>query len=118
MIPAAWVSLERMPLSVAGKLDRKALPAPRADSAPSAFRSPATSTEIALAQIWTDVLRVERVGLDDDFFALGGDSIQLFQITARANHIGLPLKAKELLRRPALGALALYLDATRERAAC
>jgi amino acid adenylation domain-containing protein len=115
MVPAAWVALERMPLSAAGKVDRKALPAPAAESAAApAFRQPATSTEITLARIWSDVLHVERVGLDDDFFSLGGDSIHLFQITARANQSGLPLKAKELLRRPVLEALALYIDATRE----
>ncbi len=113
MIPAAWVSLERMPLSVAGKVDRKALPVPRIESDASAFRAPATPTEITLARIWADVLHLERIGLDDDFFALGGDSIQLFQITARANQSGLPLKAKELLRQPTLGALAGYLDDVR-----
>lgn len=58
-------------------------------------------------------MHLERIGLDDDFFALGGDSIQLFQITARANQSGLPLKAKELLRQPTLGALAGYLDDVR-----
>jgi aryl carrier-like protein len=110
MIPAAWVSLERMPLSLAGKVDRKALPAPRPESGASVFREPETPTEITLAEIWADVLHLERLGLDDDFFTLGGDSIQLFQITARANRSGLPLKAKELLHRPTLGALASYLD--------
>jgi aryl carrier-like protein len=110
MIPTAWVSLERMPLSVAGKVDRKALPAPHVDADATVFRPPATRTEIALAAIWAEVLRVTRVGLEDDFFALGGDSIQLFQITARANQSGLPFKAKDLLRHPTLGALAGYLD--------
>ncbi|HEX8805343.1 MAG TPA: phosphopantetheine-binding protein, partial [Candidatus Aquilonibacter sp.] len=114
MIPAAWVSLERMPLSVAGKVNRNALPAPRSETDTSAYRAPETRTEITLAGIWTDVLHVERVGLDDDFFSLGGDSIQLFQITARANQSGLPLKAKELLRYPTLETLAGFLDA-RER---
>jgi amino acid adenylation domain-containing protein len=111
MVPAAWVSLERMPLSIAGKIDRKALPAPHIEAATSTYRAPATPVELTLARIWMDVLRVERVGLDDDFFSLGGDSIQLFQITARANQSGLPLKAKELLRYPALGALADFLAA-------
>ncbi len=112
MIPTVWVPLEQMPLSVAGKIDRKALPAPAADADASVFRAPATPTEITLAAIWADVLHLERVSLDDDFFTLGGDSIQLFQITARANQSGLRLKAKELLHQPTLGALAQYLEMT------
>ena len=112
MIPAVWMPLDRMPLSVAGKIDRKALPAPVVESDVSLFRAPVTPTEITLAKIWSDVLHLERVGLDDDFFALGGDSIQLFQITARANQSGLQLKAKELLHQPTLGALADYLEHT------
>ncbi len=110
MLPAAWVRLERMPLSVAGKIDRAALPAPDPAAPAAAFSEPGTPTEIALARIWSEVLRVERVGLDDDFFALGGDSIHLFQITARANQSGLRLAAKDLLRNSTLGALARRLD--------
>ena len=65
---------------------------------------------MALARIWAAVLRVDRIGLDDDFFALGGDSIQLFQITARANSSGFRLAAKDVLRHPNVGALARRLD--------
>jgi amino acid adenylation domain-containing protein len=116
MIPSAWVKLERMPLSVAGKVDRGALPAPE-PLVQNCFRAPETPTQTTLASIWADVLHLERVGLDDDFFALGGDSIQLFQITARANRSGLLLAAKELLRNPTIASLARRLDevaATRE----
>jgi amino acid adenylation domain-containing protein len=110
MVPSAWVKLERMPLSVAGKIDRSALPAPEPAPAHGAHRAPQTPTEVALARIWADVLHLERVGLDDDFFALGGDSIQLFQITARANQRGLRLAAKEVLRHPTIAALAHRVD--------
>jgi amino acid adenylation domain-containing protein len=113
MLPTAWVALERMPLSGAGKIDRNALPAPQAEApASTTFRPPQTPTEITLAGIWADVLHLERVGLDDDFFALGGDSIQLFQITARANRSGLRLAAKQLLAEPTIATLARHLDAT------
>ena len=110
MIPATWTKLERLPLTPAGKIDRAALPAPEPVTLQSFVREPATVTETAMATIWREVLHLERVGLDDDFFALGGDSIQLFQITARANHSGLRLAAKELLKHPKLEDLAAYLD--------
>ncbi|MEO6990216.1 MAG: amino acid adenylation domain-containing protein [Candidatus Baltobacteraceae bacterium] len=110
MIPSVWTKLERMPLSVAGKVDRSLLPAPEPTADSDRFRAAVTPTELLLARVWADVLHLERVGLDDDFFALGGDSIQLFQITARANRAGLRLAAKELLRHPTIAALALRLD--------
>jgi amino acid adenylation domain-containing protein len=110
MIPAAWIKLEQMPLSAAGKVDRSALPAPQAALPEAGFRAPETPTEIILARIWAEVLHVARVGLEDDFFALGGDSIQLFQITARANQSGLRLAAKELFRHPTIAQLARRLD--------
>ena len=110
MIPATWTKLDRLPLTPAGKIDRAALPAPEPVSLQPHLREPATVTEKAMATIWCEVLHLEGVGLDDDFFALGGDSIQLFQITARANHSGLRLAAKELLKHPKLEDLAAYLD--------
>jgi aryl carrier-like protein len=88
------------------------LPAPEPSEPTAEFRAPVTATEIALAHIWSEVLRVERVGLDDDFFSLGGDSIHLFQITARANQSGFRLAAKDLLRNSTLAALARRLDET------
>jgi amino acid adenylation domain-containing protein len=110
MLPVQWIALERMPLSAAGKTDRAALPAPQAGTLSAEFRAPATATEIALAEIWANVLHLERVGRDDDFLALGGDSIQLFQITARANQSGLAVAAKQLLKHRTLSALARHLD--------
>ena len=109
MVPALWVALERLPLSAAGKVDRAALPAPAAPE-PASFRPPETATESALAEIWANVLNLERVGRDDDFLALGGDSIQLFQITARANRSGLAVAAKQLLEHRTVAALARHLD--------
>src|SRR5258705_9985951 len=81
MVPGAYVLLDALPLTHNGKLDRAALPAPDATSIDEHVE-PATPTEALLAQIWCDVLGVERVGVHDDFFRLGGDSILSLQVVA------------------------------------
>ncbi|WP_162949598.1 phosphopantetheine-binding protein, partial [Pseudomonas aeruginosa] len=84
MVPAQWLALERMPLSPNGKLDRKALPAPEVSVAQAGYSAPRNAVERTLAEIWQDLLGVERVGLDDNFFSLGGDSIVSIQVVSRA----------------------------------
>ncbi|WP_141717962.1 non-ribosomal peptide synthase/polyketide synthase, partial [Nocardia altamirensis] len=81
MVPAAMVVLAEFPLNTSGKLDRKALPAPVFEV--RAFRAPTTPTEEVVAGVFADVLGVDRVGLDDDFFALGGNSLIATRVTAR-----------------------------------
>src|SRR6185295_11788171 len=75
MVPTSFVFLERLPLTLNGKLDRNALPAPDHLQTAGAFIAPRTDVEKLLAQIWSDVLGIERVGVHDNFFDLGGDSI-------------------------------------------
>ena len=75
MVPAAYVELEKLPLTLNGKVDRKALPAPEWGGGEESYEVPQTPTEEILAGIWAQVLGVERVGRNDNFFALGGDSI-------------------------------------------
>ncbi|WP_245222898.1 AMP-binding enzyme, partial [Pseudomonas gingeri] len=76
MVPSAFVLLERFPLTTNGKLDRKALPAPdQAALSSRAFVAPQGEVELALARIWAEVLKVERVGRHDNFFELGGHSL-------------------------------------------
>ncbi|MFJ5885171.1 amino acid adenylation domain-containing protein [Kitasatospora cineracea] len=90
-VPAVLVGLDALPLSVNGKLDRKALPAPPAD--PAGPTAPRTDTERILAALIAEVLGlpVEQVGAEDNFFSLGGDSISAIQLAGRARHAGLTL---------------------------
>ncbi|MCF8781843.1 non-ribosomal peptide synthetase [Rhodococcus ruber] len=81
MVPSALVVLDAFPLNASGKLDRKALPEPVFES--RGFRAPTTPAEEIVAGVFAEVLGVERVGLDDDFFALGGNSLNATQVVAR-----------------------------------
>jgi amino acid adenylation domain-containing protein len=110
MIPSAWVRMDALPLSPNGKLDRAALPPPDAtQTAREEYVAPTTPKEAALTRIFEEVLNLEQVGATADLLKLGADSIQLFQITARANRAGIQITAKQLLQyrnAAALGALA------------
>ena len=85
MIPAVFVTLESMPLTPNGKLDRRALPAPAKDMLRSKhdYVPPRTNTESLLAQIWSEILGLDRVGVEDNFFTLGGHSLQATRVVAR-----------------------------------
>ncbi|WHS58674.1 non-ribosomal peptide synthase/polyketide synthase [Pseudomonas sp. G2-4] len=83
MIPSHWLLLERFPLTPNGKLDRKALPQPDASQLLRAYVAPQGALEQRIADIWQDVLKLERVGRDDNFFELGGHSLLATQATAR-----------------------------------
>jgi amino acid adenylation domain-containing protein len=111
MVPSAFVELAKLPLSPNGKLDRTALPVPdTAQLVAQEFVPAETATEKALVEIFAQVMQLDRVGRTADILKLGADSIQLFQITARANRAGMSLTAKQLLHRTAQ-ALAALLDA-------
>jgi amino acid adenylation domain-containing protein/FkbM family methyltransferase/non-ribosomal peptide synthase protein (TIGR01720 family) len=111
MVPAEVVLLDALPLTVHGKVDRAALPAP--DTRPTGdrpYRAPTTSAEQTLAAIWADVLGVTRVGVDDDLFALGGDSITSIQIVARASQAGLRLTTRDLFLHRTIAAVCAHLE--------
>ncbi|MGW3178997.1 non-ribosomal peptide synthase/polyketide synthase [Kitasatospora sp. NPDC001119] len=108
MLPAAFVTLPELPLTANGKVDRRRLPAPdwAAAGGDRPHRAPGTDRERLLAAIWAELLEVERVGLDDDFFLLGGDSILSIQVVSRARAAGLALSPRDLFRHPTVAALA------------
>jgi len=88
MLPAAFVWLEQMPLTANGKLDRKALPAPeRRPELEVDYVAPRNPVELVLAEIWAELLQVQGVGMDDDFFALGGHSLSAMTVLTRARSL-------------------------------
>jgi len=108
MIPAAFVFLEQLPLTTSGKVDRRALPEP-ADlhiEPDSSYVAPSTPAEITLAQIWQDVLGRPVIGVNDNFFALGGDSILSLQVVSRARQAGLAITPRMLFEHPTIAGLA------------
>ena len=108
MVPAQIVVLEEFPLTSSGKIDRKALPAPV--FAATAFRAPRTQTEKIVAEVFAEVLGVDRVGLDDDFFALGGDSLIAARVSARLQvALGREVPVRYLFDASTVGGLADYL---------
>ena len=108
MRPSRMIELDRFPQTPNGKIDRKALPAPDSDrpELDHAFVAPATSAEKTLAEIWQDVLGLDRVGVDDNFFDLGGDSILAVQIVSKANQRKLETTVRQLLEHQTIGELA------------
>ncbi|HTM85408.1 MAG TPA: amino acid adenylation domain-containing protein, partial [Mycobacterium sp.] len=108
MVPAQIVVIEEFPLTSSGKVDRKALPAPV--FAATAFRAPQTQTEKIVATVFTEVLDVDQVGLDDDFFALGGDSLIATRVSARLQlALGREVPVRYLFDASTVGDLAQYL---------
>ncbi|WP_425300616.1 amino acid adenylation domain-containing protein, partial [Nocardia farcinica] len=106
MVPAAIVVLDAFPTNASGKLDRKALPAPVFVGAHD-FRAPATPIEQTVAAVFGELLGRAEVGLDDDFFALGGNSLLATRVIARVNEaLEVGLEVRELFEAPTVGALA------------
>ncbi|MER0443614.1 amino acid adenylation domain-containing protein [Streptomyces sp. Edi4] len=107
MVPEAFVTLETLPLTANGKLDRAALPAPDWSTGSTALLAPRDDTERALAEIWSTVLGVARIGLADDFFHLGGHSLLAVQVTAAVREsLGRDLPVRALFEAPVLAAYA------------
>ncbi|POA52286.1 non-ribosomal peptide synthetase [Pseudomonas sp. FW507-12TSA] len=107
MVPAQWMKLDRMPLSPNGKLERKALPRPDTQSRLHEYVPPQTVLEQKIADIWQDILGVEKVGREDNFFELGGHSLLLLIVKERlASQCGLSLTVNQLMTRSTVKALA------------
>lgn len=108
MIPSAFIFLDAFPLTHNGKVNRQVLPAPDADrpNLEAAYVAPRTPTEQTLAKIWSEVLGIEQIGVYDNYFSLGGASIQGLQVIARANAEGLPLTPEMLFEYQTIAELA------------
>ncbi|MFH9004311.1 amino acid adenylation domain-containing protein [Streptomyces afghaniensis] len=106
MIPSAFVALDALPLTVNGKLDKRALPAPSEDAvAHSDFAAPRTPVEERVAAVWAEVLGVERVGIHDGFFAIGGDSIRGVALVGALRAAGFEVSVRDLFQHRTVAGL-------------
>jgi hypothetical protein len=111
MRPAAYVRLEQLPFTADGKVDIQALPAPQEDAfAERGYEAPEGEIEMVMAEIWAEVLQVERVGRQDNFFELGGRSLLAVQMIARFRQAqGLEVAITDVFERPVLASLAEWI---------
>jgi hypothetical protein len=111
MVPAAYVWLQALPLNPTGKLDRGALPAPGGDAfARRGYQAPEGETETALAELWSKLLQVERVGRHDHFFELGGHSLLATRLVIQINrHMDVEIAVRDVFERPVLAELAQHV---------
>ncbi|HEY6186081.1 MAG TPA: amino acid adenylation domain-containing protein [Pyrinomonadaceae bacterium] len=111
MIPSIFMVLEKLPLTSSGKVDRRALPAPDQTRPELAqmYAAPTSPTEMILAGAWAEVLGVERVGVHDSFFELGGDSLMAIQVVAKAREHELPISIQQLFQYPTIAQLSQQL---------
>ncbi|BAZ09548.1 amino acid adenylation domain-containing protein [Calothrix sp. NIES-4071] len=114
MVPRAFVLLEALPMTPNQKVDYRALPTPEfSRSVEDKFVAPRTPTEEKLAAIWSEILKLEKVGVHDNFFELGGDSILSIQIISRANTVGIQIAPKQLFKYQTVAELAAVAGITR-----
>ncbi len=106
MVPSAFVCLDALPLNANGKVDRRALPAPDWSDLTEDYVAPRTSVEQSLADIWAEVLGLERVGVHDNFFELGGDSIISIQVVSKASQVGLQITVRQMFEQKTVAGLA------------
>ena len=106
MVPTAFVKLDAMPLTPNGKINRKALPDPDMSLMGEEYVAPRNELEQQLADIWCDVLKLEHVGMHDNFFSMGGDSIVSIQLVSRARNSDIYFSPKDLFQNPTIAQLA------------
>ncbi len=110
MIPAAFVLLDKLPLTPNGKIDRQKLPAPESLALSKPFVAPSTPTELALAQIWQEVLRKPSISADDNFFDLGGHSLLATQVVSRVRErLNVEMALRSIFETPTIAGLAATL---------
>ena len=116
MVPALWVELDRIPLTSNGKIDRKALPDPALKDMATEYVAPRNETEVALAEIWQELLGVERVGIYDNFFELGGHSLLAMRAVSKIERdllVSIPIHM--LFRFTSISDLSKYLEIQAKR---
>jgi acyl-CoA synthetase (AMP-forming)/AMP-acid ligase II/acyl carrier protein len=115
MVPAAFIRLESLPQTPNGKVDRRALPAAQRAPEPARFVAPRSATEVTLARIWSEVLHVDSIGVQDGFFELGGNSLLATRLLARYHDtFGIDMTLRDLFREPTIAQLAEAVDRLRE----
>ncbi len=111
MAPSVFVALDRLPLTTSGKTDRKALPLPQSQPKPADLVLPRTPTEAALAEIWREVLGLEQISVEDNFFQLGGHSLLATQVISRLRNLGYgEASLRALFESPTIAGLSRQLD--------
>ncbi|CAG0930630.1 mycobactin peptide synthetase MbtE [Thermoflexales bacterium] len=114
MLPSAFVGLQALPLLANGKLDRQALPAPeRTRGKVEAAALPRTQIEETLAEVWSDVLHVENISINDNYFDLGGDSLLATRVVFKANQLGIGLTARHIQQYQTIAQLAEVVGPTK-----
>ena len=119
MVPGRFMLLDELPLTSNGKIDRKALPPPAFDRTEfrMTYSAPRTPTELILAEIWRDVLGLPEIGVNDDFFELGGSSLSTVRAAATAAARGVPVTVHDLVEAPTIAMLAARAAQAARRAA-
>ncbi|RJG35738.1 phosphopantetheine-binding protein, partial [Motilimonas pumila] len=111
MIPSVFVLLEQLPLTPNGKIDRKALPEPDMSAQQVEYVAPRSETEKVLCEIWQEVLGVERVGVTDNFFQLGGHSLLVVKLVTLVDEtFDVPIPAKAMFETPIVEMMAELIE--------
>ncbi|GKX65197.1 non-ribosomal peptide synthase/polyketide synthase [Inconstantimicrobium mannanitabidum] len=115
MVPAYFVQVENMPLTANGKLDRRALPEPNLDSNLTEYEEPRNEVEKTLVRIWSEVLGVKKVGINDNFFDLGGHSLKATMLMSKIHkELNKEVPLKELFKSPTIKELGKYIESVEE----
>ena len=109
MIPVFFIAMDKLPITTNGKIDRKSLPIPENLRKRSGYIAPRNEIEDILVEIWQNALNIEQVGVNDNFFDLGGASIQSIQVVAKANMYGYEISVENIFELQTIAELATYI---------